>query len=205
VINLGANGKLIMPVQVDGGKWYYYWDRSGDGTGSGTLGGTSNSTNGDLVSMNEMEGRYALNNDITFSGTASNIDETYRYGQFLTTSGNYLTFALPTSGRGGGLPKPGLCRTYPAPHPGVSRYLSVRTASGKHSRPPAWAGAPSTAPPRTTRSTSVYDDLLADLGRLQRHHHQFGCPKPKPERQLRLHRSLRQQRLPLQRQQRLGQ
>jgi VCBS repeat-containing protein len=30
VINLGADGKLIAPVQVEG-KWYYYWDRTGDG------------------------------------------------------------------------------------------------------------------------------------------------------------------------------
>jgi hypothetical protein len=34
VIDLGAYGKLILPVQVDGGKWFYYWDASGDGTGS---------------------------------------------------------------------------------------------------------------------------------------------------------------------------
>jgi hypothetical protein len=32
VIDLGSFGKLIAPVQVDGGKWYYHWDRSGDGT-----------------------------------------------------------------------------------------------------------------------------------------------------------------------------
>ena len=32
VINLGSYGKLIYPVQVDGGRYYYYWDRSGDGT-----------------------------------------------------------------------------------------------------------------------------------------------------------------------------
>jgi hypothetical protein len=33
VIDLGeGNGQLIAPVQVDGGKWFYHWDVSGDGT-----------------------------------------------------------------------------------------------------------------------------------------------------------------------------
>ena len=33
VISLGSgNGQLIAPVQVDGGKWYYYWDRDGSGS-----------------------------------------------------------------------------------------------------------------------------------------------------------------------------
>jgi hypothetical protein len=33
VIDLGeGNGQLIAPVQVDGGKWFYHWDISGDGT-----------------------------------------------------------------------------------------------------------------------------------------------------------------------------
>ncbi|NDD13910.1 MAG: hypothetical protein EB072_14990, partial [Betaproteobacteria bacterium] len=36
-IDLGAYGKLIYPVQVDGGRWYYYWDRSGDGTSNAWL------------------------------------------------------------------------------------------------------------------------------------------------------------------------
>jgi hypothetical protein len=32
IIDLGSYGKLIAPVQVDGNNWYYFWDRSGDGT-----------------------------------------------------------------------------------------------------------------------------------------------------------------------------
>ena len=36
VIDLGSYGKLIAPVQVDGGHWFYYWDRSGDGTSADT-------------------------------------------------------------------------------------------------------------------------------------------------------------------------
>ena len=32
VIDLGFYGKLIAPGVVDGGRWYYYWDRSGDGS-----------------------------------------------------------------------------------------------------------------------------------------------------------------------------
>ena len=41
VIDLGSYGKLIAPVQVDGVHWYYYWDRSGNGTNAntGTLNG----------------------------------------------------------------------------------------------------------------------------------------------------------------------
>ena len=35
VIDLGSYGKLIAPVQVEG-AWYYYWDRSGDGTSANT-------------------------------------------------------------------------------------------------------------------------------------------------------------------------
>jgi len=35
VIDLGAAGKLIHPVKADG-KWYYHWDRSGDGTSDNT-------------------------------------------------------------------------------------------------------------------------------------------------------------------------
>lgn len=46
VIDLGSYGKLIAPVQVEG-NWYYYWDRSGNGTStnSGSLnGGLDNTT-----------------------------------------------------------------------------------------------------------------------------------------------------------------
>jgi len=35
VIDLGAYGKLIAPVQVEG-AWYYFWDRSGNGTSANT-------------------------------------------------------------------------------------------------------------------------------------------------------------------------
>ena len=31
VIDLGDFGKLILPVEVDGGHWFYYWDKNGDG------------------------------------------------------------------------------------------------------------------------------------------------------------------------------
>lgn len=31
IIDLGAYGKLIYPVQVDGGHWYYYFDKNGNG------------------------------------------------------------------------------------------------------------------------------------------------------------------------------
>ena len=34
-IDLGSYGKLIAPVQVDGGQVFYYWDRNGGGTADG--------------------------------------------------------------------------------------------------------------------------------------------------------------------------
>lgn len=37
VIDLGALGQLIAPVQVDGGKTYYHWDRNGNGNSQGDI------------------------------------------------------------------------------------------------------------------------------------------------------------------------
>ena len=51
VIDLGSYGKLIAPVQVDGGQWYYHWDRSGDGTSAdtGSLNGGVDYTTHDVL------------------------------------------------------------------------------------------------------------------------------------------------------------
>ena len=46
-ISLGAYGKFILPYQV-ASKWYYYWDRSGDGEVGPT----------DGISMNSLESTY---------------------------------------------------------------------------------------------------------------------------------------------------
>ncbi len=64
VIDLGAYGKLINPVQVDGGRWYYYWDRSGDGT-------TANSG--------------ALNAGVDYT-THATLDQLFRYSYAEITS-----------------------------------------------------------------------------------------------------------------------
>ncbi|TXT21749.1 MAG: hypothetical protein FD134_2600, partial [Gallionellaceae bacterium] len=50
VIDLGGHGFLIAPVNVEG-NWYYYWDRSGDGTSadSGALNGGVDTTTHDVL------------------------------------------------------------------------------------------------------------------------------------------------------------
>ena len=50
VIDLGSYGKLIAPVQVEG-AWYYYWDRSGNGTSAdtGSLNGGLDYTTHDVL------------------------------------------------------------------------------------------------------------------------------------------------------------
>ncbi|MEI8159324.1 MAG: cadherin repeat domain-containing protein, partial [Burkholderiales bacterium] len=96
VIDLGSFGKLIAPVQVDGGKWYYYWDRSGDGTSAdiGTLNGGVDYTTHDALDV-------IFNQDINgvVNTTVQNADgfygttETYRYATL-----NGVRLALPTVG-----------------------------------------------------------------------------------------------------------
>ncbi len=94
VIELGSTyGKLIAPVQVEG-NWYYYWDRSGDGTSAntGTLNGGRDTTTHNVldaifienVTGNIGNGSYA---DWSPNGTSF----TFRYA----TLGN-VQVALPT-------------------------------------------------------------------------------------------------------------
>lgn len=91
VIDLGLCGKLISPVQVDGGKWYYYWDRSGDGTSANTgplNGGT------DLVSHDTLNAIF--NQDVNgVVGGGGETTETYRFATL-----NGVRVALPTLGGG---------------------------------------------------------------------------------------------------------
>jgi hypothetical protein len=98
VIDLGAtNGFLIAPVHVNG-NWYYYWDRSGDGTIADT--GSLNS-GADYVTHDVLDGIF--NHDIngTVNTTVANVDgnygttNIYRYGTI-----NGVNLALPTSGTG---------------------------------------------------------------------------------------------------------
>ena len=76
VIDLGNFGKLILPVEVDGGHWFYYWDRSGDGSAADTgslNGGVDFLTRSDLIALFKQD----INNSTNASGAT---DNTYRYG-----------------------------------------------------------------------------------------------------------------------------
>ena len=95
VIDLGSYGKLIAPVQVEG-AWYYYWDRSGDGSSANT-----GSLNGgvDYTSHDVLDGRFTQDiNGVT--GGAGNTTDTYRYA---TLNGVHL--ALPTANGGVAYPR----------------------------------------------------------------------------------------------------
>jgi hypothetical protein len=91
VINLGSSGNLIAPVQVEG-KWYYYWDRSGDGTNAST-----GSLNGglDYTTFNSLKSIF--NKDINGNANPAGnvIDETYRYALI-----NGVLTAIPTANGG---------------------------------------------------------------------------------------------------------
>jgi hypothetical protein len=78
VIDIRNFGKLIRPVEVDGGHWFYYWDRSGDGSAAdkGSLnGGVDFLKQSDLIAL--------FKQDVINSTNASGAtDNTYRYGWF---------------------------------------------------------------------------------------------------------------------------
>jgi hypothetical protein len=80
VIDLGlSHGKLIAPVEVDGGKWFYHWDRNGNGDSS-----------------DDSIPRFELNSIFKYSSegvAGAGTTDTYRYATF---NGNLL--ALPTLG-----------------------------------------------------------------------------------------------------------
>jgi hypothetical protein len=96
VIDLGAYGKLIAPVQVNGGQWYYYWDRSGDGSSANTggLNGGADGTTHDVLDalfnhdINGNTNTITQNADLYYGTT-----ETYRYATI-----NGVSLALPAYG-----------------------------------------------------------------------------------------------------------
>ena len=97
VIDLGSYGKLIDPVKVEG-KWYYYWDLSGDGivnsVGSGSLNGGIDTVNHDALDL-------IFTQDINgVTGGGGNTTEVYRYATL-----NGVKVALPTAN--GGVTPPG--------------------------------------------------------------------------------------------------
>jgi len=97
VIDLGSYGKLIAPVQVDKGNWYYFWDMSGNGV-AGNTGGTLNG-GVDTTTHNVIDGLFnkdingIVNNSVkNFDGNFGTTD-TYRYATL-----NGVKLALPTMG-----------------------------------------------------------------------------------------------------------
>jgi hypothetical protein len=91
VIELGGSyGKLIAPVQVEG-KWYYYWDNSGNGSSSG-LDGFDHNTLDTLFNkdINGITNTTVQNADGNFGTT-----DTYRYATI-----NGVKVALPTMNGG---------------------------------------------------------------------------------------------------------
>lgn len=84
VINLGPDyGKLIFPVQVDGGRCYYYWDRSGDGT-SDDIKGAGYNNSSDYASHDTLNQIFArdINGKTDGHELIDNTyltDNTYRY------------------------------------------------------------------------------------------------------------------------------
>ncbi len=103
VIDLGSQyGKLINPVTVDGGRVYYYWDVSGDGTSSDTKGaGYANSRDYvshdwlDTLFQQDVNGRVEGENGAPVVYQDGNTDNTYRYATL-----NGVKLALPTVGNG---------------------------------------------------------------------------------------------------------
>ena len=84
-IDLGSYGKLIAPVQADGGNWYYFWDRSGDGTSSDGNHLADRTTHDVLDAI--------FNTDIFGNLGSGNTTDTYRYANL-----NGVQVALVTSG-----------------------------------------------------------------------------------------------------------
>lgn len=103
VIDLGKNyGKLIKPVTVDGGRVYYYWDVSGDGTSGDTQGsGYANSSDSvthdwlDQIFQQDVNGRVEGENGTPVVYQDGDTDNTYRFATI-----NGVKLALPTVGNG---------------------------------------------------------------------------------------------------------
>ena len=108
VIDLGSNGKLIAPVQVEG-NWYYYWDRSGDGTSANRGNGTVALNGGvDYATHDELDGIFKYASDFTTinptyavgNAAADDTTDTYRFATI-----NGVNLALPTANGGVGYPQ----------------------------------------------------------------------------------------------------
>jgi hypothetical protein len=87
VIDLGPYGMLIAPVQVEG-AWYYYWDRSGDGTIAGA----------DYTSHNVLDGIFTSTLSEVNAGTVGTGTDTTDSIRYATLNG--VKVALPTANGG---------------------------------------------------------------------------------------------------------
>jgi len=103
VIDLGPDyGKLINPVRVDGDRYYYYWDLSGDGSLAGKKGeGYVNSVDSvnhnwlDQLFRQDINGKVEGENGAPLVYMGSDTDNVYRYATM-----NGVRLALPTVGNG---------------------------------------------------------------------------------------------------------
>ena len=104
VIPLGTAGNLIKPVQVEG-KWYYFWDRSGDlsSANTGSLNGGVDYTTHDVL-----DGIFKFASDFTTinptyavgNPAADDTTDTYRFATL-----NGVNLALPTANGGVAYPQ----------------------------------------------------------------------------------------------------
>jgi hypothetical protein len=110
VIDLGGFGKLINPVQVES-KWYYHWDRSGDGTSA-----NSGSLNSGVDNVNHNTLDSIFNQDINgiTNTTVANADgffgttDTYRYATLNGVKVALPTYGGPLNGSGQAAPPQGI-------------------------------------------------------------------------------------------------
>ena len=89
VIDLGLGGQLIKPWQVNGGKFYYFWDRSGDG-----IANLADATSHNALDINfTLNINGALESAANAVGTVGETDNTFRFADVLG-----VKVALPTLG-----------------------------------------------------------------------------------------------------------
>jgi hypothetical protein len=105
IIDLGSYGKLMAPLQVEG-KWYYHWDRSGDGTSanSGSLNGGLDYVNHDTL---DSIFKFDINGNLN-PGAGTNTTDTYRYATLNGVKVALSTYGGPLDGSGNAAPPQGI-------------------------------------------------------------------------------------------------
>ena len=133
VIDLGSYGKLINPVQVDGGRWYYYWDRSGDGS-SADAGGLNGGV--DHMTMDQLAPIFNKDLYLASNPAGNQVDFRYHYASL-----NGVKLSLPLHGE-----------------PSVNTTISSLDWFGYRS---ATSIGSATAGVGSSVTNTSYDDLLA--------------------------------------------